>query len=60
MIVRRIDVCVEKVVKFIFIGCDDVIGQICECVFMVFYREYGVRVVGEEFFVKGQGNVVFF
>lgn len=57
MIVRRIDVRVEKAVKFTSTGCDDVIGQTRECVLMVLYREHGARAVGEESFAKGQGNV---
>lgn len=57
MIVRRIDVRVEKNVKFTSTGCDDVIGQTRECVLMVLYREHGSRAVGEESFAKGQGNV---
>lgn len=57
MIVRRIDVRVEKTVKLTSTGCDDVIGQTRECVLMVLYREHGARAVGKESFAKGQGNV---
>lgn len=57
MIVRRIDVRVEKTVKLTSTGCDDVIGQTRECVLMVLYREHGAWAVGEESFAKGQGYV---
>lgn len=57
MIVRRIDVRVEKTVKLTSTGRDDVIGQTRECVLMVLYREHGAWAVGEESFAKGQGNV---
>lgn len=57
MIVRRIDVRIEKNVRFTSTGCDDVIGQTRKSVLVVLYREHGSRAVGEESFAKGQGNV---